>query len=243
MNYYKRNIGDYAAATRHLSMLEHGAYTLLMDFYYTNEAPLPKEIKEICRRVGARGKEEHAAIETVLRDFFSQEVDGWTQKRCADEIAVYQSKAANNKENGKSGGRPKKKTVSGDSQNPEITQPVFDGFQEETLTINQEPLTNKQDTPQPPEGGGFRFEEFWAAWPKGERKQDKVNCAKKWKARGLDAMTDAILADIAVKRKTEKWLGGFIEAPLVYLNGRRWEDGVEPAGTGEAASAAWEGAK
>ena len=37
MNYYKFNVGDYSAATRHLSMLEHGAYRLLLDVYYTTE--------------------------------------------------------------------------------------------------------------------------------------------------------------------------------------------------------------
>ena len=43
-------------------------------------------------------------------------------------------------------------------------------------------------------------------------------------------MIDIILADIDVKRQTEKWRGGFIEAPEVYLNNRRWEDGVTPSG-------------
>ena len=33
MNYYKRHIGDYAAKAGHLSPLEHGVYTLLIDAY------------------------------------------------------------------------------------------------------------------------------------------------------------------------------------------------------------------
>lgn len=72
------------------------------------------------------------------------------------------------------------------------------------------------------------FEDFWNAWPKSERKQDKAKCAAKWKTAELADLTPAILEDIETKKSTEKWKGGFIEAPEVYLNNRRWEDGVTP---------------
>lgn len=78
------------------------------------------------------------------------------------------------------------------------------------------------------EPASTRFDEFWASWPKSERKQDKTKCADKWKSNGLDELADEILADVATKKLTQKWLGGFIEAPEVYLNNRRWEDGVTP---------------
>lgn len=90
----------------------------------------------------------------------------------------------------------------------------------------------KKETPLTPHGGAVRFEDFWSTWPANERKQDKVKCAKKWKASGLDALADTILADIAVKRQTQKWQDGYVEAPLVYLNGKRWEDGVLPVEAG-----------
>ena len=93
----------------------------------------------------------------------------------------------------------------------------------------------KKKSPLTPQGGARRFEEFWLAWPKGERKQDRAACEEKWRRSSLDDVADRILADIRVKRGTEKWRDGFIEAPLVYLNRRRWEDGVEPAGASRAA--------
>ena len=46
----------------------------------------------------------------------------------------------------------------------------------------------------------------------------------------------SILADIAVKKQTKKWADGYEEAPLVYLNGRRWEDGVTPGDAGDSAT-------
>lgn len=93
----------------------------------------------------------------------------------------------------------------------------------------REEKEKREETPLPPSGGVKRFEDFWSAWPVNERKQDKARCAKKWKASCLDSSADAILADIAVKRQTQKWQDGYVEAPLVYLNGKRWEDGVTPA--------------
>jgi hypothetical protein len=76
--------------------------------------------------------------------------------------------------------------------------------------------------------GAARFEDFWKAWPKNERKQDKAKCLAKWKAEKLDKLADTILADIGVKVQTQKWQQGYIEAPLVYLNGKRWLDEVQP---------------
>ena len=43
MNYYERHLGDYAKDAGHLSMLEHGAYSLLLDRYYTTEQPIPAD--------------------------------------------------------------------------------------------------------------------------------------------------------------------------------------------------------
>jgi hypothetical protein len=74
---------------------------------------------------------------------------------------------------------------------------------------------------------GGRFDEFWAAWPKSERKQDRKACRAKWDAHGLDDVADAILSDVSAKKRTKKWRDGFIEAPEVYINNRRWEDGDE----------------
>lgn len=86
MNYYKRHLGDYAAATRHLSILEHGVYTLLLDLYYVTEKPLPSEEKAVWRLAGARSKDEREAVSQVLNEFFELQEDGWHQARCDEEI-------------------------------------------------------------------------------------------------------------------------------------------------------------
>lgn len=92
MNYYERHLGDYAKDAGHLSMLEHGAYTLLLDRYYATEAPIPKaDVYRVCR---AASKPERAAVDSVLREFFTDTPDGWRSKRCDQEIARFADKRA-----------------------------------------------------------------------------------------------------------------------------------------------------
>lgn len=91
MNYYENHIGDYLKDTAHLSLLEHGVYKRLLDVYYTRETPLPEDV---ARLIGARSKDEKAALTSVLNEFFQKHPDGWHQGRCDAEIARYQDKQA-----------------------------------------------------------------------------------------------------------------------------------------------------
>lgn len=90
MNYYERHIGDYLKDTSHLSLLEHGVYSRLMDVYYTKETGLPAD--DIERLIGARNKDEKAALKTVLKEFFVLNADAYTQARCDREIARFKDK-------------------------------------------------------------------------------------------------------------------------------------------------------
>lgn len=92
MNYYEHHIGDYAAATAHLSLLEDAIYSRLLRRYYLQEEPLPVEVRQVARLAGARTPEEVEAVEVVLAEFFVQEADGWHNKRADEEIKRYQAK-------------------------------------------------------------------------------------------------------------------------------------------------------
>lgn len=70
MNYYPFHIGDYLSATRHLSWEEDAAYRRLLDTYYTNEKPLPSELRAVCRLVLATTESQREAVKTVLEEFF-----------------------------------------------------------------------------------------------------------------------------------------------------------------------------
>lgn len=84
MNYYERHLGDYAKQTVHLTMLEHGAYTLLLDRYYASEAGVPDAEKYRVSR--ATSKAERAAVDAVLCEFFRLVDGSWIKNRCQEEI-------------------------------------------------------------------------------------------------------------------------------------------------------------
>jgi uncharacterized protein YdaU (DUF1376 family) len=87
MNYYERHLGDYARDTGHLTMLEHGAYTLLLDRYYASEQGI--RVDQVHRITRARTREERAATDAVLREFFTLTDGVWRQARADDVIADY----------------------------------------------------------------------------------------------------------------------------------------------------------
>ena len=93
MKYYQHNLGDYAAATKHLSLLEHGVYRQLLDLYYGTEAPIPSDLDKVCRLIGAYGTAQRRGVEQVLNEFFEKNLSGWYNKRADAEIAKYKAKA------------------------------------------------------------------------------------------------------------------------------------------------------
>ncbi len=106
MNYYERHLGDYAKDTGHLTMLEHGAYTLLLDRYYATEQGIPAD--QAYRITRARTKDERAAVDSVLSEFFDLEKNLWTKGRVVEEISSALKRISSAQENGKKGGRPRK---------------------------------------------------------------------------------------------------------------------------------------
>lgn len=95
MHYYKRNIGDYHKKAGRLSMVEHGAYTLLIDACYDRER-FPTRHDAI-DWLWARTEEEVAAIDFVLDKFFSLQEDGtYIQSRIQEDLAAYHAMAQTN---------------------------------------------------------------------------------------------------------------------------------------------------
>lgn len=110
VNYYERYCGDYQRDTAHLSLAEHGAYTMLLDTYFSVEKPLPKELPSLYRVCRAMTRIEQQAVKTVAEQFFPVlEIDGLRHNRRADrEIAKARPKIEAARINGKKGGRPPK---------------------------------------------------------------------------------------------------------------------------------------
>lgn len=93
MHYFKLHINDYAQATAHLTLIEDAVYTRLLRKYYADEKPLPADVERLQRLVGARSREEKAAVQTVLAEFFFRDGDFFRNKRADDELVEYASKS------------------------------------------------------------------------------------------------------------------------------------------------------
>jgi uncharacterized protein YdaU (DUF1376 family) len=123
MHYYQFHIGDYRAATAHLSNDEDLAYRRLLDMYYDTEEPIPTDTDWVARRL----RLDSQVIVSVLRDMFVLSELGWHHARCDKEISVYKGFSDAGKR-----GAAKRWGKGGDS--PPITPLI--------ATMNQEPRTN-----------------------------------------------------------------------------------------------------
>lgn len=156
VNYYERHLGDYAKNAGHLTMLQHGAYTLLLDRYYSTERAIPDaDAYEICR---ARRKKEREAVDTVLRQFFRL-IDGyWTKNRCEEELGKARVKIETARNNGRNGGRPRRadnetevKPTGFDKETHRVIDKKPTGFENETQTkALQSPVSSLQSPSIPP---------------------------------------------------------------------------------------------
>lgn len=91
MNYYERHLGDYARDTGHLSLLEHGVYTVLLDRYYATEQGIPQA--DAYRVARASSRQERQAVDRVLAEFFVLEDGVYRMGRVEREIARYREKS------------------------------------------------------------------------------------------------------------------------------------------------------
>lgn len=140
MHYYQFNIADYRKDTGHLTPIEHYIYRTLMDWYYLDEAPIPKITQTVSRRLCLVSDDEQSLL-NVLNDFFVLGDEGWSHGRIDREIDIYHAKASTNRINGKKGGRPKNQQVT-DYTKPKITQSVnFANPSESESNPNHKPLT------------------------------------------------------------------------------------------------------
>ena len=116
-------------------MLQHGAYTLLMDSCYDREQ-FPT-MEEAIEWVWASTPEEINAVEFVLGRFFTLTDGIYTQARIAQEVEDYQGKSENNKRIALE--REAKRRELRDKQHETCTT-IKQGVNESPP--NQEPITN-----------------------------------------------------------------------------------------------------
>jgi uncharacterized protein YdaU (DUF1376 family) len=146
MHYYKRNLGDYAKKAGRLTMLQHGAYTLLIDSCYDRE--IFPTLEQALEWTWASTEAEVEAVKFVLNRFFMLHSDGrYIQDRILTELLNYQKNADTNKRiaderEAKRRGNDTKRVQVVDESPPN----------QEPLTINHKPIKEKATSVAPPVG-------------------------------------------------------------------------------------------
>lgn len=215
--------------TADLTLAQHGAYTLLLDYYYSTELPLPPDMVTLYRICRAFDKAEQEAVRFIADNFFPLADDGFrhnyrADKEIPDDLRLKKTRQVN----GRLGGRPKKET-----KNETKTEPKNNlaGFENETKTIpetkaHQTPDTRQELKAKTLERQAARFAEFWMAYP---LKKGKAEALAKWKVKGYDAIADTIIADVKARIVQDRaWLDGYIPHGSTYVCGMVWEDAIEP---------------
>jgi uncharacterized protein YdaU (DUF1376 family) len=155
VHYYKKNIGDYAKKAGRLTMLQHGAYTLLLDSCYDRER-FPT-LQEAIEWAWASTEAEVEAVKFVLSRFFTLDKDGChVQDRILQELLEYHAKSDTNKRIAIE--RETKRKEKRTNREQYVNEPP----------PNQEPITNNHkpkntNTVAPPEGV---TEMVWQDWLK-----------------------------------------------------------------------------
>jgi len=149
MHYYKRNIGDYSKKAGRLTMLQHGAFTLLIDACYDRE-DFPN-IDQAIEWAWASTDAEIEAVKFVLSRFFSISEEGkYVQNRILEEILVFHKNAETNKRIALA--RETKRKQNYTKRDTESTKRVHTLHEP---SPNHKPLTNNHKPIQdiaPPEG-------------------------------------------------------------------------------------------
>ena len=91
---YHHHIGDYAAATAHLTLEEDAIYRRCLDLYYLNESALPNDLNRLSRylRLDAKNTAHISALQYILVEFFKEDDSGYYHSRCEKEIDLYREK-------------------------------------------------------------------------------------------------------------------------------------------------------
>lgn len=213
MNYYRRFPGDYLRDTRRLNLLQHGAYTLLLDHLYATEERIATE-QDAFRICQAATEEERWAVSTILTDFFKKTRSGFTNNRFEKEVKLR-----------KNWRKWQKTHRHRDPDSQENVRPLSMRNPSPSPSPLKEREEKERSGPPPKltEVETFArksFERFWEAYP---NQIDREVCFQIWQMLSpIDQ--DKAAESVPVWAKSEAWgEARFIPKPETFIRKRRWE--------------------
>lgn len=192
MHYFKLNIGDYHKRAGRLTMIQHGAYNLLIQACYDREKfPTREEAHEW---LWASSDEEIKAIDFVLSKLFTINGERYEHENIAEDIKAYKKRGEVNKQIALDREAKKRKkrtkqhetcndnhetcTIGGDSCTNEYEHSTNEHLtkNQEPRTTNHKPLTKDQESLS---SSVFEVFDYWAAVMKKDRSRIKLNDKRK----------------------------------------------------------------
>lgn len=230
-HWYPRYPGDYARKTAHLSLVEHGAYALLMDWYYSNGKPLPDDWVQMHRICKAIAPDEQAAVQTIVRQFFTQTDTGWSNGRADEEIQrkAEISDKRRNAQRQREQNRLKQVSKAGAKQDTKQGANALSNAHTTTSTLNNSNELSPPTPKQRPTDLQTEFAAFYAAYPHNVGRDAALKAYQR--ALKGEGVTHAILIDGAQRFAAAHTGAGtekrFIPHPATWLNAGRWQDDLD----------------
>lgn len=104
--FYPFYISDHARKSSGLSLTEEGSLRRLLDAYYAQRGPFPKDLASVVRHARPENAKERATVIAIIERFFPLGTDGMRHNERADaEIVIALKRMATARENGGKGGR------------------------------------------------------------------------------------------------------------------------------------------
>jgi uncharacterized protein YdaU (DUF1376 family) len=217
--WYPHYVGDYQRKTGHLSMMEHGAYRLLLDHYYSTGG-LPANAEQLHRICRALADVERLAVLNVVTQFFDRDGDRLVNKKAEAELA--RRRDISEKRSKAAAAKHALAPAIGDALAPAIAYTT-------TTTTKEEKISEDKSSLAPKPARASRFDEFWDAYPHRDgvkRARGKVEA--KYRAAVKSGVSEQTLIDAAHRFRSDKRVrDGFACDPLTWFGRRGWED--EPA--------------
>ena len=155
------------------------------------------------------------------------------QVRRAEELSNKRRESANSRWRSNANKEYNNASSMQNNANPENDNAKSCTYTNTTTNTNTSTITDTPPTPSNEDGETTKmqgqFDRFWATYPK---KTAKQNALKAWqKLNPDDKLTEEILLALEQQKKSVQWQkdnGQFIPYPATWLNGKRWEDIIDP---------------
>jgi|GEM_PF-1424250 uncharacterized protein YdaU (DUF1376 family) len=225
MHYFPFHINDFRAGTRGLNLLERGVYVELLQCYYDTEKPLPKCVEAIYFMLGAHSDQEKEIVQKILTLKFKKSRSGYVNARTTRELSKFKELKSSSKAGGIKSGivrRAKADMALALEKKLKGTSSTDQDPLNQSVTKNQEPLTNKKTSAKPKCDECPMFNELWDTF---SDKRGKMDAMKAWaKLKPDRLLADRIIEGARHYVKTRSLETQYWKQLSGWLNGQRWLD-------------------